>query len=414
MLLLRGTDGMDPGPVRGGCRDARPSDLVYNFTAATAPFFASVPHFRRCRAAAIRRIEEKHKMAWNEPGGGQRDPQRNPWGGDGKGPDLDAALKRLRARFGKFGSGGPLTIAIALVLAWLLLDSWVAIDAREVGVVLRFGQYSRTLPPGFHLKLPRPFEDVTKVATTQVRSVSDQVRMITHDENIVQVDFNVQYQVNDARKFLFSMRDPDDTLHQAAEAAVRSVVGGSDMDTILSGQGAELVAQTRTELQKTLDGYASGIQVTEVSFQNVAPPQEVKAAFDDVNKAREDKQRIENEARAYASKVVPEARGAAARIAAEAQGYRAARIAAATGDAARFDLILAQYRAAPEVTRKRLWLETMESVLAGNRAVIDTSHGRNLLYLPVEGKPKPLPDAAAAAASAQDDSASASSTGSQP
>ncbi|HET8898705.1 MAG TPA: FtsH protease activity modulator HflK [Rhodanobacteraceae bacterium] len=351
-------------------------------------------------------------MAWNEPGG-SKDPQRNPWGGNnGKGPDFDAALKRFRQRFGKFGGGGPLTILLALVIAWVLIDSWVAVDARQVGVVLRFGHYSRMLQPGFHFKLPLPIEDVTKVATTQVRSVSDQVRMITHDENIVQVDFNVQYQVNDARKYLFSMRDPDDTLHQAAEAAVRSVVGGSDMDTILSGQGAELVAQTRTELQKTLDNYHSGIQVTEVSFQNVAPPQEVKAAFDDVNKAREDKQRIENEAKAYSSKVVPEARGQAARILAEAKGYQSARVATATGDAARFNLILAQYQAAPEVTRKRLWLETMESVLADNRKVVDDGNGRNLLYLPIDGKATKLPPAttAAAAAAATDSSA----TGSQP
>ena len=339
-------------------------------------------------------------MAWNEPGGGQREPQRNPWGGDSGGPDFDAVLKRLRQRFGKFG-GGPKIIIIALLLAWLLLDSWVAIDARQVGVVLRFGQYSRTLPPGFHLKLPAPFEDVTKVAMTQVRSFSDHVRMITRDENIVQIAFNVQYQVGDARQYLFSMRDADDALRQSAEAAVRSVVGASDMDSILSGQGSQRVQETRVELQHTLDSYESGIQVTEVSFQNVAPPQEVKAAFDDVNKAREDKQRIENEARAYASKVVPEARGAAARITAQAQGYRAARVATATGDAARFRLILAQYRAAPEVTRKRLWLETMESVLSGSRKVVDDGSGRNLLLLPVDGKPVDSTTAAAAAAGAQ-------------
>lgn len=342
-------------------------------------------------------------MAWNEPGGGQRDPWSGKGGsdkgggGNNKGPDLDEVLKRARARFGRFGSGGPLTIVIALLLLWLLFDSWTAIDARQVGVVLRFGEYSRTLQPGFHLKLPRPLEDVTKVATTQVRSVSDHVRMITGDENIVQVDFNVQYVVKDARKFLFSMRDPEATLRQAAEAAVRSVVGGSDMDTILSGHGAELVAQARSVLQATLDSYHSGITVTEVSFQNVAPPQEVKAAFDDVNKAREDKQRIENEARAYASKVIPEARGAAARIAAEAQGYKASRIAAAKGDAARFELILNQFEAAPRVTRQRLWLETMEEVLASNRKVIDASDGRNVLYLPLSdtgaSKLKQLPAA---------------------
>ncbi|GAB3039329.1 MULTISPECIES: FtsH protease activity modulator HflK [Oleiagrimonas] len=329
-------------------------------------------------------------MAWNEPGGGK---QRDPWGRNngsggngGNGPDFEKFLKQLRARFGRFGRGGGglFTIIVALLLAWVVLSSYTVIDARQVGVVLRFGQYSRTLPPGFHLKLPAPIEHVSKVFTTQVRSVSDRATMLTNDENIVSVDFNVQYQVSDARKFLFSMTDPDETLKEAAEAAVRSVVGNNNMDTLLSGQGAELVAKTREALQSTLDGYHCGIVVTEVSFQNVSPPDQVRDAFDDVNKAREDKQRIENEAQAYASQVVPVARGAAARIAAEAAGYKAERIARATGDTERFKLLLAQYRAAPQVTRERLWLETMESVLANNPKVFDGSNGRNMIYLPVD------------------------------
>ena len=325
-------------------------------------------------------------MAWNEPGGGDRDPWgRNARKGSGKGPDFEDIFKRLRQRLGRFGSGGGglATIVVALLLAWLLLSCYTVIDARQSGVVLRFGQFSRTLPPGFHFKLPAFIEKVTKVETTQVRSISDQVQMLTKDENIVSVDFNVQWQVSDARKFLFAMKDPEMTVGQAAEAAVRSVVGANDMDTILSGQGAELVAKTRAALQDTLDSYDAGLLVNEVSFQNVSPPKEVKDAFDDVNKAREDKQRIENEAQAYASQVVPVARGDAARIAAEAAGYKAERIARAQGDTERFNLLLTQYKAAPEVTRKRLWLETMEGVLAGNRKVLDGSGGRNILYLPM-------------------------------
>ena len=286
-------------------------------------------------------------------------------------------------RFG--GSGGGLLLVLAgILLVALLLSSYTVIDARQAGVVLRFGHYSRTLPPGLHFKLPAPFEHVTKVETTQVRSVSDSVQMLTNDENIVSVNFNVQWQVSDARKFLFAMKDPEQTIGEAAEAAVRSVVGANNMDTILSGQGSELVAKTRDALQATLDSYDAGLIVTEVSFQNVAPPKEVKDAFDDVNKAREDKQRIENEAQAYASQVVPVARGSAARIAAEAAGYKAERIARATGDSQRFDLLLSQYKAAPEVTRKRLWLETMEGVLAHNRKVVDGSNGRNVIYLPMD------------------------------
>jgi len=321
-------------------------------------------------------------MAWNEPGNGQRDPwnSKRP---SGNGNGLDDAFRRLRARMGKHGGpGGIITIVLALVLAWLLLSSYTIVDARQAGVVLRFGQYSRTLPPGFHFKLPQPVETVTKVETTRVRSLQDSVRMLTRDENIITIDFTVQYQVNDARAYLFAVDDVEDTIAAASEAAVRSVIGRSDMDTILSGEGAALVGEAGQALQKTLDSYHCGLQVTAVSFQNVAPPAEVKDAFDDVNKAREDKQSIENNALAYANKVVPVARGDASRIAAEAAGYKAERIARAKGDAERFSLLLTQYKAAPEVTRKRLWLETMEQVMAGNRKVIDGSSGRTIINLP--------------------------------
>ncbi|TAL83089.1 MAG: FtsH protease activity modulator HflK [Rhodanobacter sp.] len=322
-------------------------------------------------------------MAWNEPGKGPRDP----WGRDrqssGKSP-LDDLLKKLKARFGKTGrgSGGILTAVLVLLVIGLLFSSYTIIGARQVGVVLRFGEYSRTLGPGFHLKLPLPIESVRKVEATRVRSVNDKVSMLTRDENIITVDFTVQYQVDDARKYLFSLNDPDGTVRAAAEAAVRGVIGGSDMDTILSAAGAAGVSKAQLALQKTLNSYNAGLRVNEVSFQNVSPPKEVKDAFDDVNKAREDKQSIENAALAYANKVVPVARGDAARIAAEANGYKAERIARAQGDASRFDLLLKQYKAAPEVTRRRLWLETMEQVMAGNRKVIDGTGGRNIINLP--------------------------------
>jgi len=355
-------------------------------------------------------------MAWNEPGNGQRDP----WGKNrqpGNKPGLEDILRRLQDRLGKLGggAGGIFVIVLAFVLVAVAFSSYTIVDARQAGVVLRFGKYSRTLPPGFHLKLPRPIETVTKVGTTEIRSVSDKVRMLTSDENIIAVDFNVQYQVSDARKYLFSVGgQPEDTLRQAAEAAVRSVVGANVMDNILTSQGTEPTAasapasstsvapattdlaanaaqtrdtlqqQTREILQATLDVYDAGLVVTDVSFQNVAPPQEVKDAFDDVNAAREDKQGTENNARAYASKVVPEARGEAARIAAQAQGYSAERVAHATGDAARFNLILKEYKAAPDVTRRRLWLETVEDVMSNNPKVLDGSNGRNMIYLPLD------------------------------
>ena len=342
-------------------------------------------------------------MAWNEPGGGQRDPwNRNPRPGGGK-PGLDEGWRRLRARLGRFGGGpgGLATVVLALVLAWLLLGSYTVVGPTQSGVVLRFGRYERTLGPGLHFKLPRPIETVAKVETTRVRSVSDSVRMLTRDENIIAVDFTVQYQAPDARSFLYATDDAEGTVAAAAEAAVRAVIGQSTMDRILSGQGGMLVAEAGKALQQTLDEYGTGVRVTEVSFQNVSPPQEVKDAFDDVNKAREDKQSAENNALAYANKVVPIARGDAARIAAEAAGYKAERIARAQGDVERFGLLLKQYKAAPEVTRRRLWLETMEKVLADNAKVIDGSGGRNIINLPAAASSAPQA-AAAAVPSAQE------------
>jgi membrane protease subunit HflK len=343
-------------------------------------------------------------MPWNEPGNGQKDP----WNRNRQGQrkfDLDGLLKQFTSRFGRFGagSGGVLAILLVFVVAWLLVSSFTVIDARQVGVVLRFGQFARVLPPGMHLKAPNPIETVTKVETTQVRTVSDTVSMLTRDENIIAIDFNVQYQVSDARKFLFSNADnAENMLKNAAEAAVRSVVGANAMDNILTTPGADatpaqapgsdatpeaketLQQQTRSILQGTLDMYDSGIAVTGVSFQSVSPPQQVKDAFDDVNAAREDRQRAENEALAYQSKVLPEARGEAARIAGSAEADKVERIAVATGDADRFNLLLKEYRAAPDVTRRRLWLETVEDVMSHNPKVVDGTNGKNLIQLPVE------------------------------
>ena len=371
-------------------------------------------------------------MAWNEPGNGQKDPW-NRQRASGRKTDIDGLLKNLKSRFGRLGnSGGIVTVVLAILLAWLLLSSYVIVGAREVGVVLRFGEFSRMLGPGFHLKLPRPFETVTRVQTTQVQSVSVNARMLTSDENIITVDFNVQFQVSDARKFLFSLGEPPaDTLRLAAEAAVRSVVGANDMDNILTSPGdlpaaagtvaapatataaaaiepktrETLQQQIRSALQKTLDGYNSGLVVNDISFQNVAPPAEVKDAFDDVNAAREDKQRSENEARTYANGVLPDARAQAARVAALAEGYRAERVARATGDTTQFNQLLKEYRAAPGVTRRRLYLETMEQVMANNAKVVDGSNGKNIINLPSEraaGTARSLTGVVQSAASAVD------------
>lgn len=344
-------------------------------------------------------------MAWNEPGGGKK---KDPWngggngGGSGQGPDVDAFLERLKSSlknvFGSGGngggnnrarggsSGGPsiALIVIGLAMVWLVFDSWTLIDERQRGVVLRFGKFERLMTPGPNFKLPRPFETVQKVEATQIRNISDQVRMLTRDENIVLVDFNVQYQVSDPQQYLFGTADPDDTLKQAAESAVREVMGNSVMDTILSGQRAELAAQAGERLQASLDQYGTGLTVSEFNLQNARPPLEVKDAFDDAITAREDKQRAENIALGYASKQVPEARGAAARVTAEAEAYKAQAVARAQGDAERFSLLADEYRKAPEVTRKRLYLETMQEVLAGNPKVVNGAEGNNVMYLPLD------------------------------
>jgi modulator of FtsH protease HflK len=342
-------------------------------------------------------------MAWNEPGSGNRDP----WKGKKDGPDIEAYLRRLRDSFGRLfgaggsgsgsGIGGPNPAAIALIfvaaaLVWVAFDSWIVIDAQRVGVVLRFGKFERIIHNGLNLKWPAPIESVIQVETTS-QQVSDEVRMLTKDENIVQINFTVQYQVVDAQKYKFAATQPADTLKQAAESAVRQVIGGSDMDTILSSHGSDVVGETKKLLQQTLDAYGVGLNVNEINFQNLLPPHEVKDAFDDVNNASNNQKQLINDAQAYAAKVVPLARGEAARILADAQGYKAAHIAAATGDAQRFTLVDGQYRAAPDVTRKRLYLDTMQQVLGRSQKVVDQSNGKSILYLPLD---KAKSDAAAA------------------
>ncbi|RDS80732.1 FtsH protease activity modulator HflK [Dyella monticola] len=330
-------------------------------------------------------------MAWNEPGNGQRDPwNKNKRSAGGK-PGVQSALKDVFKRIGKLGGpGGILTIVVAIVLAWLLLTSYSVIGAGQVGVVLRFGAYARTVDPGFHLKLPAPMETVQPVATSRVRAMTDQVRLLTRDQDIVSVDFNVQYQVTDPKKYLFNARDPDGTLNEAAQAAVRAVVGAQAMDDILTGQGesnaptphlAALQQQVRDQLQHTLDTYDCGLHVTDVNLQAVTPPPEVKDAFDDVIAARQDRQGMIDQAKTSTSQEIPSANGDARRLAADADAYKAERVARAQGDAERFNLILKEYRAAPDVTRRRLWLETMEEILHASNKVIDGSDGRSVINI---------------------------------
>jgi membrane protease subunit HflK len=337
-------------------------------------------------------------MAWNTPGKGSPNKgSPNPWGARGPGGGMDGIVQRLRDLF---GGGNPLGWMVPLLVLLVLFNSFKLVDERQRGVVLRFGQFDRIMTPGANFKWPWPVESVTIIDATRIESLEDQVRVLTRDENLVDVRFNVQYQIGDPRLYLFGFRDDEldkdgrpaqgkETLRNAAESAVREVVGNNTMDTVLF-ERSQLIVAARQHLQESLDMYRTGLKVTEFTLQDARPPDEVKPAFDDALSAREDKDRFQNEAQAYASKIVPEARGQAQRIKAESEGYRAAAIAKAEGDAERFTLLVAQYRKAPEVTRKRLYLETMQEVLGKNRKVL-AGRDNNILYLPLEGAGAPVP-----------------------
>ncbi|QBG89079.1 FtsH protease activity modulator HflK [Xanthomonas oryzae] len=322
-------------------------------------------------------------MAWNTPGnkgGDGPDPnRRRSWGprGGGNGGgwgNLPAPLKEL------FDGGVGRWILIAVVLM-VLFSSFQLIGEQQRGVVLRFGQFSRILQPGPNFKLPWPIESVRKVNATEIKTFSNQVPVLTRDENIVNVSLNVQYQISDPRKYLFGSRNADLVLEQAAQSAVREQVGRSDLNTVLNNRGPLAIA-SKDRLQAALDAYNTGLAVTGVTLPDARPPEEVKPAFDEVNGAQQVRERLINEAQAYAAKVVPEARGQGARTRTGAEGYKQATISKAEGDADRFTLLQAQYVGAPEVTRKRLWLETVQKVLSENRKVIG-SDGRQVIYVPL-------------------------------
>lgn len=328
-------------------------------------------------------------MAWNTPGKNSDDEPgndaRKAWKPrrDSGGNGLDDVLNRLRGMFDG-GGGSPLRWIGLLLLLWLAFNCFVLIAEQQRGVVLRFGQFSRVLQPGPHFKLPWPIERVTKVDATGIRTFSSTVPVLTADENIVQVAVNVQYRVRDAQIFLFGTRDGVAVLEQAALSTVREQVGRSNLDTVLGAREA-LAVSARTQLQKSLDAYRTGLVVTELNLPNARPPDEVKPAFDDVNSAQQDKDRLTSEAQAYAANIVPVARGNAARIRTVAEGYKTAAIAKATGDGSRFTLLVDQYRNAPDVTRKRLWLDTVQQVLSGSRKVVG-GDGRQLIYVPMAGQ----------------------------
>ena len=334
-------------------------------------------------------------MAWNEPGGSNKDP----WGGGGNEgpPDLDEMARKMRERMNKFfggkggggagrGGGRPFSfglVAIVAVVAWVLSGIYI-IEPAERGVVLRFGKFHSITAPGPHW-IMRGIETVDKVDVDNLRTVSHRAKMLTRDENIVQVEVAVQYQVRDAREYLFQVRDPDYTLQEAAESALREVIGGISMDEFLSGGRGAIVQQTKELTQSILDKYNAGLILTSVNLQDPQPPEEVQGAFEDAIKAREDEQRYRNQAEAYALDILPKARGDAARLREAAMAYRDKVVANAEGEASRFTQTRLEYEKAPEITRKRMYIETMEYVLANTSKVLMTvQDGNNLMYIPLD------------------------------
>ncbi len=330
-------------------------------------------------------------MAWNKPGGSSGSNNRGNRGGSAGLGDL---LNRLPSFGGGMGEGNILRWVLIGLVLWLAFNCFVLVAEQQRGVVLRFGQLSRVMQPGPHVKFPWPVERVFKVNATTIKTFSDTVPVLTSDENIVSVEVNVQYRVADPVLYLFGTRDADQVLTQATLSAVREQIGRSDLDTVLSARAALSIA-AKQRLEAVLKAYDTGLAVTELNLPNARPPEEVKPAFDDVNSAQQDQQRLTSEAEAYAAKIVPEARGQAARVRTVAEGYKTASIANATGDAERFNLLVKEYKAAPEVTRKRLWLETLQQVMAGNRKVVG-GDGRQLIYVPMEGAKGVMPAPATA------------------
>lgn len=349
-------------------------------------------------------------MPWKEPGKGDKDPWKS---GDQQPPDLDEIFRnvsgRLQSIFGgggkgsssgssksNSGGGGAFLLVMMFIVIWAGWDSIHIIDEAEQGVVLRFGKYTRTLNPGFNMTLPRPIEHLVKVNVNNVRVVEDRGHMLTEDENLVEFNYKVQYRIKDAQAFLFRVRDPEITLGQAAESALRESVGTNSLDAILEGTARTVVRiETQRVLQETLDLYDAGLQITEFNLVDVNVPMQVRESYSDVIRAREDRERYTEEARVHANSVIPEARGRAARVQQEAEGYKESTIALAEGEASRFLSVLKEYQLAPEITRKRLYLETMENVLAKNSKVfLDVESGGNILYLNLDkagsGRPAPV------------------------
>ena len=326
-------------------------------------------------------------MAWNEPGNG-----KDPWKRDDREPnDLDKIVQNWQKRLGGLlgggpgvGSGGGYFLLIFAIAAWGL-TGFYRVDEAERGIVQRFGAYTVTTMPGLHWHLPFPIEHVDLVNTIVVTDYAYRTEMLTADEQYVFIDMVVQYRRTDPVAYSFKVFEPELTLQDVTESALREVVGTSDLETLVTGRREEIASRTREVLQNTLDSYESGIVVTSISLENVNYPQGVQAAVDDAQKARNDSERYSLEADAYARDIIPRAHGDAARMIEDALAYQSRVIADADGEAARFEALLVEYEKAPRVTRDRLYIDAVEEVYRNsNKVILDSQGSGNLLYLPID------------------------------
>jgi membrane protease subunit HflK len=341
-------------------------------------------------------------MAWNDPGR-----NRNPWGNrpDRGAADLDEALRNLQKKIteifgggrgsgGEGGTPGPGdaamrgfgigTVALVLLAVWAATGLY-KVDAAERAVVTRFGKFVETTEPGLRWHLPWPIEARQIVNVESVEGFSDQTRMLTSDENLVDINIAVQYRRAEPVSFVFNVRDPEATLNEVSESAIREIVGHSTLDFVLEAGRQEITAKTRELVQRTLDSYKTGIEVTTVNLQGVSVPEQVQSSQRDAIKAREDRERLALEAQAYANDILPKAKGSAARQMEDSLAYKARIVADAEGEAQRFLLLLPAYERNPAVTRQRLYYETMEEVFANsNKVLVDTKGTGNMLYVPLE------------------------------
>ncbi|NLC01360.1 membrane protease subunit HflK [Halopseudomonas formosensis] len=356
-------------------------------------------------------------MAWNEPGGGNNSNNQDPWGGGNRGggdnrggkqgpPDLDEALRKLQDSLngifgnkkrggGAGGNGrrvgggqgiprGAWVIGGVLLFVFWLFNAIYMVDEQEQAVILRFGEYNRTVESGLHIYFP-PIEKKFQRNVTAIRSYRQQGQMLTEDENIVEVPLAVQYRISNLENFVLKVEDPETSLRHATESALRHVVGSTPMHQVLTEGREQMGVETTERLQRYLDAYETGITVVQVNIESAQAPAEVQDAFDDVIRAREDEVRERNLAESYANSVIPEARGQAQRLLEEANGYRQAVVARAQGEAERFNLLISEYRQAPEVMRERLYIETLQDVLSNTSKIMVSGEGNsNLLYLPID------------------------------